>query len=405
MSGARFPDARRRPKGKGLPGSRTVNQTGRRVPQSEKRLWAPFPAGPWQGLGCAAGWEETLAAEIRRQFPGRRTIGPGPGLVLAEGDPALLGHAWVFARAFLPDVILVCEPSVKGLARALGEAADRVLDGSPLPWTLCVQTMAAWAEEDGDHPAAGLAGRARLVAEAFLERMSTFRRRAMERYRAPADLSDRQPCVLVQAALLNREQALVSAAEPVRGPDGRRVPSPRPSGASRPAGGGWVPCRSYFKVEEAWAEGGRGPQPGELCVDLGAAPGGWSWSALQRGARVIAVDAADLEPRVSGHPGCTHLRENGYAYLPPQPADWLLCDMIVRPLATLGLLERWLAAGLCRGFVVNVKFRGKDPSTILEAVEGLRERFSLARLRVRHLRHDRNEITLICPPPDRKGRR
>jgi len=89
--------------------------------------------------------------------------------------------------------------------------------------------------------------------------------------------------------------------------------------------------------------------------------------------------------------------------MPEKAVDWLLCDMIVRPMATIGLVERWLEAGMCRGFVVNVKFRGKDPSSILNAIEKLGKRFALDRLRVKHLFHDRNEITLICPP-DAGGR-
>ena len=37
------------------------------------------------------------------------------------------------------------------------------------------------------------------------------------------------------------------------------------------------------------------PMPGERVCDLGAAPGGWSYSAAKRGASVVAVDNGPLK--------------------------------------------------------------------------------------------------------------
>lgn len=44
-----------------------------------------------------------------------------------------------------------------------------------------------------------------------------------------------------------------------------------------------APSRSYLKVEEAYIVLGREPQPDETVVDLGAAPGGWSYSGPSAG--------------------------------------------------------------------------------------------------------------------------
>ena len=57
------------------------------------------------------------------------------------------------------------------------------------------------------------------------------------------------------------------------------------------------PSRAYRKVWEALAVLGRHPQPGERCVDLGAAPGGWTWALARLGADVVAVDKADMDAR------------------------------------------------------------------------------------------------------------
>ena len=50
-----------------------------------------------------------------------------------------------------------------------------------------------------------------------------------------------------------------------------------------------APSRSYLKVEEAYIALGREPAADETVVDLGAAPGGWSYSAAKRGDRKSVV--------------------------------------------------------------------------------------------------------------------
>ena len=50
------------------------------------------------------------------------------------------------------------------------------------------------------------------------------------------------------------------------------------------------PSRAYLKLWEALTLLGRHPCPGEVCLDFGSSPGGWSWALQQMGARVISVD-------------------------------------------------------------------------------------------------------------------
>ncbi|MEO1335685.1 MAG: SAM-dependent methyltransferase, partial [Myxococcota bacterium] len=55
------------------------------------------------------------------------------------------------------------------------------------------------------------------------------------------------------------------------------------------------PSRAALKLEEAIDWIGMGPEGGDLCVDLGAAPGGWTQVAMRRGAAVIAVDPGTMK--------------------------------------------------------------------------------------------------------------
>lgn len=153
-----------------------------------------------------------------------------------------------------------------------------------------------------------------------------------------------------------------------------------------------APSRSYLKAEEAYRVLGVEPAAGETVADLGAAPGGWSYSAARRGALVTAVDNGPM--KAGGlHPGVAHKMEDAFKFVPEKPVDWLFCDMVEDPSRIADLLERWLTQGWCRRFVVNLKFGRVDPLPLLRRAERLRP--LCAALKARHLFHDREEFTLV----------
>ncbi|HYC73083.1 MAG TPA: SAM-dependent methyltransferase [Opitutaceae bacterium] len=171
-------------------------------------------------------------------------------------------------------------------------------------------------------------------------------------------------------------------------------------GQRRMADDARAPSRSYLKVEEAYGVLGREPAAGETVCDLGAAPGGWSYSAAKRGARVVAVDNGPLKGGALGHPGIEHRREDAFRFRPAEGEvyDWLFCDLVEEPHhVSRDLVGPWLARGWCRRFVVILKFGRADPLALLHEVRAPGSPFAAhARgLRVRHLYHDREEFTLV----------
>jgi 23S rRNA (cytidine2498-2'-O)-methyltransferase len=124
------------------------------------------------------------------------------------------------------------------------------------------------------------------------------------------------------------------------------------------------PSRAYLKLWEALTRLGRHPLPGEHCLDLGAAPGGWSWALARLGARVSAVDKAPLDPRVLAMPGVAWRQESAFA-LPPEPVEWLFSDVICYPARLLALVRRWLP--VARNLVCTVKFQGETDHEIAAA--------------------------------------
>jgi 23S rRNA (cytidine2498-2'-O)-methyltransferase len=165
-----------------------------------------------------------------------------------------------------------------------------------------------------------------------------------------------------------------------------------------------APSRSYLKVEEAYIVLGREPRPGETICDLGAAPGGWSYSAAKCGARVVAVDNGPLKGGALDHPQIEHLHEDAFKFAPPpgRPFDWLFCDLVEDPHHVLkNIVEPWLARGWCRRFVVNLKFGRVDPVALLRELRQSDSAFGRggARARVCHLYHDREEFTVVGELP------
>jgi 23S rRNA (cytidine2498-2'-O)-methyltransferase len=151
------------------------------------------------------------------------------------------------------------------------------------------------------------------------------------------------------------------------------------------------PSRAYLKLWEALTLIGRRPQPGEVCLDLGSSPGGWSWALQRMGAHVISVDKAPLAPEVACLPGIEHRRVSAFALDPRSvgAVDWLFSDIVCYPSRLLALVERWLAAGVCRRLVCTIKFQGATDHAIA------RRFAAIPGSQLRHLFHNKHELTWI----------
>lgn len=182
------------------------------------------------------------------------------------------------------------------------------------------------------------------------------------------------------------------------------LPELYPGGVHRMRMDRRAPSRAYLKIEEALEVLGRQPRPRERAIDLGAAPGGWSYAFLKRGCRVLAVDRGPL--KLTGLDALagtlSHLREDGLRFRPPPgwlPVDWLLSDMLIPPGVCLGLLRKWLSGRWARRFIVNIKLPQREPLVALRPVQALFEGVPGLHWRIRQLYHDRREVTAMGELP------
>jgi 23S rRNA (cytidine2498-2'-O)-methyltransferase len=151
------------------------------------------------------------------------------------------------------------------------------------------------------------------------------------------------------------------------------------------------PSRAYLKLWEALTVIGERPGPDDLCLDLGASPGGWSWVLHGTGARVVSVDKAPLDPRIAALPRLEYRQLSAFALDPATlgPVDWLFSDVVCYPARLYRLVETWLAAGTCRRFLCTIKFQGTTDH------ETARRFAAIPNSRLMHLSHNKHELTWV----------
>ncbi|MBE2214266.1 MAG: rRNA methyltransferase [Opitutaceae bacterium] len=325
---------------------------------------------------CQPGFEDLVERELRGAGLGVEERGCG-WLTVRGGAPgeATRMHDWCFAHAVLLTADEVGGNSVNALAAAIAEKFLASVRGERIeqPWPLVV--LAA-AELDGlGRRAAAVEGAVRDLLKRKIARVARLATGTPPRTGEGRGLF-----------LFFADFGRVFVARSMWSGGQRRM-------ADDPG----APSRSYLKVEEAYGILGVEPAAGETVVDLGAAPGGWSFSAARRGATVIAIDNGPLKGGALGHPQIEHRREDAYRFRPAAGTryDWLFCDMVDDPHEVLrAIVEPWIAQRWCRRFVINLKFGRADAVAVLDEV---RRRLGprCAVLTVRHLFHDREEFTLV----------
>lgn len=339
-------------------------------PMPEKPL--PAATGRWLWT-CRAGFEPHLFEELAWAGDSPRLL--GEALVESEKRPA---EPPVFARTGIRVVASLPSRPGEGLDSLAGEVVERVLEAVPSA-PLVLQSFTP------DSPAGN---RLAPEADALLEAVRT--RLPSERLLEEAWRARELGATLVELCVAPGVvmAGVVPALEALSLAPGGRQRMRRPGDAA---------SRAAMKLEEALTSLTSEPGRGEVCVDLGAAPGGWTQRLVARGARVITVDPAELLPELAGHPRVQHVKGSAFDYTPEEPVDWLFCDMAWRPLEVAQLLAKWARNGWASQLVANIKLPMKDKNPILRRVRHiLTEEGGWQGLTMRQLYHDRDEVTVTA---------
>jgi len=301
-------------------------------------------------------------------------------LVVSRRAPRREGRVELtFARQGFPVLRVVSGESPAALGAAAASALATAL-ASVERYALQVWV----ADSDEANP---MARDARLVEEATAERLAAALRGAE---RLDAREGGARRLLMAQICLLSGGRAAVGVLE------SDRALSLAPGGRSRAKVSGERPSRAARKLAEAFAWLGVAPEPGELCVDLGAAPGGWTWVLLERRARVIAVDPGRMQPDLLGRRGLTYVPGNAFEFEPDEPVDWLFCDMAFRPLEVAKMLARWARQRSAALLVANFKLPMRRKAEIVRDITTILRDGGWHAVRARQLYHDRDEVTVTA---------
>ncbi len=157
-----------------------------------------------------------------------------------------------------------------------------------------------------------------------------------------------------------------------------------------------APSSAHRKLEEALAWLAIDIGKNDIVVDLGAAPGGWTKVMRDKGAKVIAVDRAALDPALVNDPGVTHLKQDALGIdLAGHKASIVLCDVIWTPDNALVIADRVTRTPSARAAVITLKLKQPIDWASLKAAKAILHRPGGWNGRLKHLMANKLEVTLL----------
>ena len=156
------------------------------------------------------------------------------------------------------------------------------------------------------------------------------------------------------------------------------------------------PSRAYLKLWEIFTLSKKAPKAGEICVDLGSSPGGWTWVLANCGAIVTSVDKAELAPQVLKMKNVHAMKKDAFSIRPgdlsalgirAEKIDWLCSDIICYPAKLYELILSWIESGRVKNFVITIKFQGETDFATLAKFR------AISGSRLQHLCHNKHEVT------------
>ncbi len=158
--------------------------------------------------------------------------------------------------------------------------------------------------------------------------------------------------------------------------------------------------RAYLKTTESLLWSGIPIATGDICVEVGSSPGGSCQRLLELGAKVIAIDPADMHPTIAGHPDMTHVRKRGrdVSQRVLATGKWLFVDTNIAPTSTLAISESILCNKSSRfqGAIITLKMLddelAESTAVHIERVQSWGFQF----VKMRHLAFGRQELCLVA---------
>jgi 23S rRNA (cytidine2498-2'-O)-methyltransferase len=149
------------------------------------------------------------------------------------------------------------------------------------------------------------------------------------------------------------------------------------------------PSRAYLKLYEIFTLLQKWPKKNELCLELGASPGSWTWVLASLGAEVFCIDRSSLAPNILKlknvhfqRGDAFSLKTNNFPHL-----AWFFSDLICYPEKLYHFVLSWLDK--VDTFICTLKFQGLGDRKIIKAFS------DIPNSRLFHLSNNKNELTWV----------
>lgn len=156
------------------------------------------------------------------------------------------------------------------------------------------------------------------------------------------------------------------------------------------------PSRAYLKIQESLTmanllNGTNLPNENSFCFEAGACPGGWTWVLVNLGAKVFAVDRAELSPELMKNPKVKFLAHDAFTLKPKEigNVDWVFSDVICYPERLLEWIKMWLSYKSNLNMICTIKMQGKIDWQLIE------EFAKIPNSKIVHLNYNKHELTWI----------
>jgi 23S rRNA (cytidine2498-2'-O)-methyltransferase len=328
-----------------------------------------------------------LGEELARVFPSLKPRALSDRWWAIDSVPAETDSpALAFALQSLPNALIIPSVSIRKDADAVAVRLREVggsLDGR---WNL--QVFAPWEAEIVS------AGKAKLFRSTLVD---SLKRKAKGLLALLDDSSETASDGrwLVQVTWLSPMTLALSVCDDQCRRFWHRSLSSWPGGVAPISTDKRPPSRAYRKLLEALQQMDRSIGRNQSVVDLGGSPGGWSFIALDRHARVVAVDRSPLRDDLMSHSRLRFIEGDAFKFQPEMPVDWMLADVAAYPERTLELVRRWLSSGWCRSLIATIKFTGTEGYAILEEFKAMLAD-EAGDFRIRKLLENKNEATVMA---------
>ncbi len=162
-----------------------------------------------------------------------------------------------------------------------------------------------------------------------------------------------------------------------------------------------APSRAYLKLEEVVQLYSIKLSSNDTAIEIGSAPGGASFALLQRGLKVVGVDAAKMDPVVMKNQNFFHIQKamaDVKSSELPKQVQWILIDINQKPEIAIQSLQSLIQKyeNSLKGIFLTLKLNDWKNMLEIKKIQNKLFKFGFEQVCVAHLISNKKEVSLCA---------